>query len=68
MFAKSDARDGPTRSIAVNQRMFVRNSGPTTANANPSQIAQPKWYPWWVDLSDAGDRDRHPAEREHDAR
>ena len=30
-FAKSDARDAPTRSIAVNQRMFVRKSGPTTA-------------------------------------
>jgi len=30
-FAKSDARDAPTRSIAVNHRMFVRKSGPTTA-------------------------------------
>ena len=30
-FANSDARDGPTRSIAVNQRMFVRKSGPITA-------------------------------------
>ena len=35
-FAKSDARDGPTRSIAVNQRMFVRNSGPITAKAKPT--------------------------------
>ena len=40
--AKSVARDGPTRSIAVNQRMFVRKSGPTTANANASAIVQPK--------------------------
>ena len=30
-FPNSDARDGPTRSMAVNQRMFVRNSGPITA-------------------------------------
>ena len=30
-FAKSVARDGPTRSIAVNQRMFVSTSGPSTA-------------------------------------
>ena len=30
-FPNSAARDGPTRSIAVNQRMFVRNSGPITA-------------------------------------
>jgi hypothetical protein len=28
---KSEARDAPTRSIAVNHRMFVRKSGPTTA-------------------------------------
>ena len=42
MFPNSDARDGPTRSIAVNQRMFVRNSGPMTAYANPSQTFQPK--------------------------
>ena len=31
MFTKSDARAGPTREIAVNQRMFVRNIGPMTA-------------------------------------
>src|SRR5437763_4427527 len=30
-FPNSAAREGPTRSIAVNQRMFVRKSGPTTA-------------------------------------
>src|SRR5205085_876480 len=30
-FPKSAARAGPTRSIAVNQRMLVRNRGPTTA-------------------------------------
>jgi hypothetical protein len=35
-FATSDARDGPTRSMAVNHRMFVRNSGPTTAYPNAS--------------------------------
>src|ERR1700746_4010386 len=30
-FPNNDARDGPTRSMAVNQRMFVRKSGPMTA-------------------------------------
>jgi len=30
-FEKSDARDGPTFEMAVNQRMFVRKSGPMTA-------------------------------------
>ena len=30
-FAKSDARDGPTRSIAENQSRFVTTSGPMTA-------------------------------------
>src|SRR5690348_9149851 len=47
-FEKSDARDGPTREIAVNQRMFVRNSGPTTANANPAHTSAPKWNDWLV--------------------
>ena len=36
-FATSVAREGPTRSIAVNQRKFVRTSGPRTAKANPAQ-------------------------------
>jgi len=30
-FAKSEAREEPTLLIAVNQRMFVRKSGPITA-------------------------------------
>ena len=41
-FANSDARDGPTRSIAVNQSRFVSTSGPSTANANPIQTSAPK--------------------------
>ncbi len=46
MFEKRDARDGPTRLIAVNQRMFVRNSGPITANARQIHISVPKWKVW----------------------
>ena len=45
-FAKSDARDGPTRSIAVNQRKFVVTSGPTTANAKPIQTSAPRSKLW----------------------
>ena len=47
-FEKSEAREGPTREIVVNQRMLVRNSGPTTANANPIQTSAPKWNDWLV--------------------
>ena len=36
-----DRRDGPTRLIAVNHRMFVRNSGPITANARQIHISVP---------------------------
>ena len=42
MFEKSDAREGPTRLIAVNHRMFVRNNGPITANAKQIHISVPK--------------------------
>src|SRR5436190_3987825 len=45
-FAKSDAREGPTRSIAVNQSRFVTTSGPTTAKAKPTQTSAPKWNSW----------------------
>src|SRR5262245_45515386 len=50
--AKSDARDGPTRSIAVNQRRFVRTSGPMTAKAKPIHTNAPKsklWSPIWCE-------------------
>src|SRR5262249_6024720 len=40
-FANSDARDGPTRSMAVNQSTFVITSGPATANANTTHTRQP---------------------------
>ena len=33
------ARAAPTRETAVNQRMFVRKSGPTTAYAKPSHVS-----------------------------
>ena len=41
--ANSDAREGPTRSMAVNQSRFVRTSGPSTANAKPIHTSAPKW-------------------------
>ena len=44
--ANSDARDGPTRSIAVNQRTFVTTSGPSTAKTNPTHTSQPKSSSW----------------------
>jgi hypothetical protein len=36
-FATSVARDGPTLSIALNQRMFVMTSGPSVAYSRQSQ-------------------------------
>jgi hypothetical protein len=44
--AKTDARDGPTRSIAVNQSTFVNTSGPITAKANPTHASAPTSKLW----------------------
>src|SRR5581483_4568163 len=41
-----DARDGPTLEMAVNQRMFVRKSGPTTAKPKQTHMSAPKWNDW----------------------
>src|SRR4249919_1617108 len=51
--AKIEAREGPTRSIAVNQRRFVSTSGPTTANAKPAQASHPMSKLWSPNCGDA---------------
>ena len=66
-FAKSDAREGPTRAIAVNQRMFVRKSGPIDGEGerephHPAEAGESSAR----ELRDARQRERHPAEREHE--
>ena len=54
--AKTDARDGPTRSIAVNQSRFVSTSGPSTANAKPIQASAPMSKLWSPSCGEASSR------------
>ena len=44
--AKTEARAGPTRSIAVNQSRFVSTSGPSTAKTKPIQASVPMSKLW----------------------
>ena len=54
--AKTEARAGPTRSIAVNQSRFVSTSGPTTAKAKPTQASAPTSKLWSPSCGEASSR------------
>ena len=61
-FANSDARDGPTRPIAVNQRMFVEEERPDhrEGEAEPHQRAEVEAL--LRRLRQPGERERDPAD------
>ena len=63
MFAKSDAREGPTRLIAVNQSMFVRNERPDHREREADPHQRRSLEVLLGELRDADERERDPAER-----
>ena len=64
--AKTEARAGPTRSMAVNQSRFVSTSGPSTANAKPIQASAPMSKLWSPSCGrgEQQERDRDDAEED----